>query len=236
MMAKRKRKAASKSSKQAQGCFAFLVLAIIAGVVGFANQNKSSNRATPVQRAAATSVPTAGDAINTNTANPAPTLARTATNVPVQLISTATVAVAQNTATQASGVEVMSPTSYTTTGAANLRSCAGTDCNVAGQLATGAVVMVNGRVEGQAVNAGNATWYTVDYNGQVAYIYSGVVSVGVQNAPVQQQQASPQQQASGNTQRPGNCATAVAMGLSAEEAGKWPHLDRDDDKVACYGD
>lgn len=36
--------------------------------------------------------------------------------------------------------------------------------------------------------------------------------------------------------RPGNCATAVAMGLSAQEAAQWAHLDRDGDGVACYGD
>jgi hypothetical protein len=36
--------------------------------------------------------------------------------------------------------------------------------------------------------------------------------------------------------RPGNCSTAVAMGLSAVEAARWSHLDRDDDGVACYGD
>lgn len=35
---------------------------------------------------------------------------------------------------------------------------------------------------------------------------------------------------------PGNCATAVAMGLSAVEAARWPELDRDNDGVACYGD
>lgn len=37
-------------------------------------------------------------------------------------------------------------------------------------------------------------------------------------------------------QRPRNCATAVAMGLSAVEAAQWNHLDRDNDGVACYGD
>jgi hypothetical protein len=36
--------------------------------------------------------------------------------------------------------------------------------------------------------------------------------------------------------RPGNCSTAVAMGLSAVEAAQWDHLDRDNDGVACYGD
>jgi len=35
---------------------------------------------------------------------------------------------------------------------------------------------------------------------------------------------------------PGNCTTAVAMRLSAEEAARYPDLDRDGDGVACYGD
>lgn len=35
---------------------------------------------------------------------------------------------------------------------------------------------------------------------------------------------------------PGNCTTAVAMGLSAVEAARYPDLDRDGDGVACYGD
>jgi len=36
--------------------------------------------------------------------------------------------------------------------------------------------------------------------------------------------------------RPGNCSTAVAMGLSPQQAAQWSHLDRDKDGVACYGD
>jgi len=36
--------------------------------------------------------------------------------------------------------------------------------------------------------------------------------------------------------RPGNCTTAVAMGLTDVEAAQWDHLDRDQDGVACYGD
>lgn len=36
--------------------------------------------------------------------------------------------------------------------------------------------------------------------------------------------------------RPGNCPTAVAMGLDAQTAAQWAHLDRDNDGVACYGD
>lgn len=37
-------------------------------------------------------------------------------------------------------------------------------------------------------------------------------------------------------ERPRNCATAVAYGLGeAEIAQRWPHLDRDKDGVACFG-
>lgn len=37
--------------------------------------------------------------------------------------------------------------------------------------------------------------------------------------------------------RPRNCATATAYGLDAADiAARWPHLDRDKDGVACYGD
>jgi len=45
--------------------------------------------------------------------------------------------------------------------------------------------------------------------------------------------ATPVQQ---QVRRPENCADAVAMGLTAVEAGGWDHLDRDNDGVACYGD
>lgn len=36
--------------------------------------------------------------------------------------------------------------------------------------------------------------------------------------------------------RPRNCKTAVAMGLTAQQAAQWANLDRDKDGVACYGD
>lgn len=46
----------------------------------------------------------------------------------------------------------------------------------------------------------------------------------------------PQQPIQSSGARPGNCSTAVAMGLSAQDAAQWNHLDRDNDGVACYGD
>lgn len=44
---------------------------------------------------------------------------------------------------------------------------------------------------------------------------------------------APQQPA---VRRPKNCTEAKAMGLSAVQAARWSHLDRDGDGVACYGD
>lgn len=35
---------------------------------------------------------------------------------------------------------------------------------------------------------------------------------------------------------PRNCATAIARGLDQTAAAQYPHLDRDHDGVACYGD
>lgn len=54
-----------------------------------------------------------------------------------------------------------------------------------------------------------------------------------QPTPVPQPTQPPQPTA---IARPGNCSTAVAMGLSPQQAAQWSHLDRDNDGVACYGD
>lgn len=44
------------------------------------------------------------------------------------------------------------------------------------------------------------------------------------------------QQPAAKSGYPDNCDEAVAMGLTAAQAGAYSHLDRDDDGVACYGD
>lgn len=241
-MTKAKRKNSDKRPKRGQGCMTLLLLVSACGLFAYAGQQNASTNERQAVRQAATSVPTVGEAarpeaspvrLTTNTPEPAPTLPSTATRQ-----ASATQRVVQSTATEASSIQVMNPSDYTTTGAANLRSCAGTDCNAVGQLPAGAVVRVTGSMAGESVNPGNSTWYRVEYNGQEVYIYSGVVSAGVQSAPVQQQQQSApqQQQPAGNAGVPGNCSTAVAMGLTDVQAAQWSHLDRDGDGVACYGD
>lgn len=122
---------------------------------------------------------------------------------------------------------------YYARGSANLRACPGTHCEVAGQTVPGTPLTVTGATPGEAVSAANAIWYRVEWQGGVAYIYSELVSTNP--PPTQGAPAAPPGQA--QYPRPRSCATAVAYGLGAAEiAQRWPHLDRDKDGVACYGD
>ena len=131
---------------------------------------------------------------------------------------------------------------YYTTNDMNVRVCPGTDCEVAGQVQQGTRFTITGEVDGEAVNSGNAVWYRVQYGGDDAFVYSGLMTQNqpqAQQNPPQQQQAGPaatQAPAAQQVSRPGNCSTAVAMGLSDVQAAQWSHLDRDNDGVACYGD
>lgn len=133
----------------------------------------------------------------------------------------------------------------------NVRSCAGTNCEVLDVLSLNDEIDILGETTGQAVS-GSTTWYQFNLNGQTAYVHASVTSA----SRIVIQQAAPPPPPSNNTSsttntqptqpppppqntnnvRPGNCSTAVAMGLSAVEAAKWSHLDRDKDGVACYGD
>lgn len=141
-------------------------------------------------------------------------------------------------------VEVMeiSPTTYYASGAANVRGCARTRCAIVDRLTGGQAVMIVGQVDGEAVNAGNTIWYVMDTGGGArGYVYSGLMRLTqpVPAAPPVSGQtgaATPAPQQTASNVRPGNCATAVAMGLTAQQAGQWSHLDRDGDGVACYGD
>lgn len=134
-------------------------------------------------------------------------------------------------------VREVSPTTYYATGQVNVRSCPSTSCGSVGTLAAGVGVSVNGEVEGDAVSAGNDTWYRVAYMGNVGYVYSSLMS---EDAPGANNASQTSGGATGggsgqNNPRPGNCSTAVAMGLSAEQSAA-AGLDRDGDGVACYGD
>lgn len=146
----------------------------------------------------------------------------------------------------------ITPTTLTVIGGANSRECPQTTCKVVAKLPKGTTVAADATAVGQTVNRKNNLWYHVTLSdGREAFVYSGVVSVTVapvvvapasvvpptaaeQPAPVVEQPAAPA--APANTARPRNCDEAVAWGLTPEQAAQWPHLDRDKDGVACYGD
>lgn len=134
----------------------------------------------------------------------------------------------------------------------NVRASASATAQILGVLPPGSSVSVYSTTTGDVVS-GSREWYEVDYNGQTGYIHSSLLAATRPVAqptqppapPVQQPPAQPTPQpviqptqppAPPAVRRPANCAEAVAMGLSAVEAAQWPHLDRDKDGVACYGD
>jgi hypothetical protein len=167
----------------------------------------------------ATSTATLTDTV---TATETATATRTATLTPTATLSL----------TPGMAVTVMSETYYARA-SANLRACPGTRCEVAGQTVSGTPLRVTGAVTGEAVSASNATWYRVDWRGATVYIYSD----GARATPLPPAAAPAAQPGQAQYRRPRNCATAVAYGLGAAEiAQRWPHLDRDEDGVACHGD
>lgn len=190
-MAKREpRKRKQKPASRRRGCITGLLLVAACGFIAFVSQLSDARRgALPATRAAVTLVATvAAPALATNTAEASATVTETSTRVP----STNTPAASPtplNLVVATSAVQVMNRATYTTTGAANVRSCAGTDCGVVVQLPAGASVTVNGRIDGAEVNPGNAVWYRIDWGGQEAYIYSGVVQQGAA-APAPQAQVT----------------------------------------------
>lgn len=72
-----------------------------------------------------------------------------------------------------------------------------------------------------------------------------IIVLGVLNAPKTPQRSSytapirtsaPIATRTPSREVPSSCAEARRMGLSARAAGRYSHLDRDGDGVACYGD
>lgn len=147
----------------------------------------------------------------------------------------------QNAVVTLPAVMAVAEEMYVADGNLNVRSCASTDCESLGMVNGGTRLAVTGMTDGEEVNRGNKIWYRVLYGGGEGYVYSELMSRYVTPAP--QPTAVPQQQQQVNTQPqqpaaqiPDNCDEAVAMGLTAEQAGQYDHLDRDNDGVACYGD
>lgn len=63
---------------------------------------------------------------------------------------------------------------------ANLRTCAHRDCERIAQLQPGETVMATGTILGEAIDAVHGSWFRVEYQGRVLYVYSQLVSI---NAP-----------------------------------------------------
>lgn len=120
----------------------------------------------------------------------------------------------------------------------NLRSCASLTCDQIIRVNSSTLLNIIGSEQGETYN-GSDIWHIVDYRGLRLYIHSSLVAInppGTAAAPVRVNTSVPAQIAPPAVARPGNCKTAVAAGLSAEQAAQWSHLDRDDDGVACYGE
>lgn len=179
----------------------------------------------------------------TSTSGPTFTPSLTETAAPSVTITDTPAAVAQTAiaATPQPGLAMtMEPETYYLVSETNVRSCPQTDCARLTTLLGGMPITVMGVVNGEEVNERNWIWYLVDYQGETGYVYSERASLTPPtprptSAPAQQQQVQSSPVSQPQAARPRNCSTAVAMGLSAEQAAA-AGLDRDGDGVACYGD
>lgn len=160
---------------------------------------------------------------------------------------------------QASSITTIRNMYVVGTSGINVRAEPSTSAAVVGAARGGNVIETTGTVTGQSVS-GSTSWYRVNFGSETGYIHSSLLTTTRPQAPAPQQppasnttnttnqSAAPVIQPTvapaqptavppqTNTIRPDNCDHARAMGLSAVEAAKWPHLDRDKDGVACYGD
>lgn len=160
---------------------------------------------------------------------------------------------------RATATQVESPTktqvtekTYYATARANVRPCPELSCAPLGQVNAGDKVTVTGATTGEAV-AGNSQWFETSFGGRTAYIHSSVVTEDRPAPPApssEGRETSTKTSDSGTSGKPNtgpvtgpttftcprNCEQAIQMGLTAEQAGQCPNLDRDKDGVACYGD
>lgn len=106
------------------------------------------------------------------------------------------------------------------------RSCPFLDCEVVIVLDFREGYRIVGSTnDGNSVN-GDTLWFVGDLDSGHVFFHSSLIS---RNRPADPNAPAP-------SRRPSNCAEAIQMGLSAQQAAQWSHLDRDNDGVACYGD
>lgn len=129
-----------------------------------------------------------------------------------------------------------------TRGAANVRSCPNTTCDVVTTLSSGEAITTYGTVDGQTVS-GSSEWWMIRYDGDIVYIHSSLVT-GIQPvAPATS--AAPSGGGSGGSGSTGgenSCnvsgrVTCTAI-TSCEQAyaclaAGYSGLDRDKDGVPC---
>lgn len=148
---------------------------------------------------------------STETAQPSPTATptETASATATHTASATWTPTATHTATTAAASATPAPrlasgTVYTN-GAANLRECPRTDCEIVAALGGGIGLPYDARVDGHEVNAGNAVWYRVSYAARTAYVYSGVVSTVAPAPVVNFQSAAPVSTPGGAVGNAWNC-------------------------------
>lgn len=150
--------------------------------------------------------------------------------------------VAATPAANPTAAPVAGPSIWVNNGNVRARACPQLDCDIVEVFSAGQELASYARVDGATV-AGNSTWWHAEYQGREVYVHSSLISTSpisaaAPAAPAEGQAPSVATQPApgASVQRPGNCSTAVAMGLTAEQAAQWSNLDRDNDGVACYGD
>ena len=133
---------------------------------------------------------------------------------------------------------------YYANASASIRSCPNTDCSLVARLNIGDRIGVLSFVAGQNVYGNSDLWADVTVGNQPQFIYGELLSLTPVQAPV----ISPPEQNSSPVVPPAappvqdsfvcprNCAEAISLGWTAQQAGRCPNLDRDGDGVACYGD
>lgn len=102
-------------------------------------------------------------------------------------------------------------------------------------IISGESVMILGEIEGEAW-LGSRRWYYGLYEGTYGFMHSAFVTPDRERPTPTPRVSPPNSSGAASSVRPANCDEAVAMGLSPQEAARWPHLDKDNDGVACYGD
>lgn len=78
---------------------------------------------------------------------------------------------------QAGLMTTTEPKTYYVISSANVRACASTDCDIVTRLSAGNAITVDGFINGEIVETGNAIWYHMRYNGREGYVYSNLVSL-----------------------------------------------------------